>query len=306
MKKTLLLLLSVLITITAFGEEFAPRKIHEYQMGTPSKGLYLRRYEEVAPQDDISKNYLMFTKNGDLNIYQADTSRIIYLDKKWKIKKEDKLNLLIRPYNCMYTNNYLLLSDKSGRIYLFDMKLNRKAYFETFYVLDTNNTGKWLAETYYDEATDILFFRDSDEVMHSLVHPGIDAKENHKNYKTPSETLELFNSACDMKNLGLYKGKYLTVDEKVYYWAGTTINQINYQIFDNTRVNIWNSSKLKINCTASDEEVESIAIHPSGDIYILRINWKTNSHNLYYVKNTWDSEWRTQWYKEHPSAAKPE
>ena len=54
-----------------------------------------------------------------------------------------------------------------------------------------------------------------------------------------------------------------------------------------------------------NEQIESIAIHPSGDIYILRMNWQTNTHNLYYIENTWDPEWREQWYKDHPSAVRP-
>ena len=37
----------------------------------------------------------------------------------------------------------------------------------------------------------------------------------------------------------------------------------------------------------------------SGDIYILRINWQTNKHTLYYIENTWDPQWHEQWYKEH-------
>ena len=47
------------------------------------------------------------------------------------------------------------------------------------------------------------------------------------------------------------------------------------------------------------------AIHPSGDIYILNMNWQTNTHNLYYIKNTWDPEFREQWYKDHPDSIQP-
>ena len=295
-RKIIIFTILLVIENFIFGNEFNVKKITEFPMGTKNEGIYLRKYEEVAPSDDITKNYLIFTNDGNLCIYQADTSRMIYLDEKLKINKELKMNLLIGPYDFMYTDNYLLMSDKSGRIYLFDMELNRKAYFETFDVLDTNNTSIWLGETYYDETTDIIFFRDSKQNLHSLLHPCLNKEENKKNYKNPEKTIEMLNSNKELKNLGLYKGKYLTVNGDVYYWAGTTINHINYQIFDNTRVNIWNNSKLKIDCTSSDEQIESIAIHPSGDIYILRMNWKTNTHNLYYIENTWDPQWREQWY----------
>ena len=295
-RKIIIFTILLVIENFIFGNEFNVKKITEFPMGTKNEGIYLRKYEEVAPSGDITKNYLIFTNDGNVCIYQADTSRMIYLDEKLKINKELKMNLLIGPYDFMYTDNYLLMSDKSGRIYLFDMELNRKAYFETFDVLDTNNTSIWLGETYYDETTDIIFFRDSKQNLHSLLHPCLNKEENKKNYKNPEKTIEMLNSNKELKNLGLYKGKYLTVNGDVYYWAGTTINHINYQIFDNTRVNIWNNSKLKIDCTSSDEQIESIAIHPSGDIYILRMNWKTNTHNLYYIENTWDPQWREQWY----------
>lgn len=305
MKKAVIFLLGWLISICSFAQDFEMKQIAKFE--NDKNKVYVRRYEEVAPQDDISKNYLIFTTKGDLCIYQADTSKMIYLNKKFALEKDVKMNLLIGPYDCKYTENHLLMSDKSGRIYLFDLQLNRKAYFETFNVLDTNNTGVWLGECYYDETTDILFFRDSNEALHCIVHPGMNDAENRKNYKNPGQTIEYLASNSDnsTSHLGLYKGKYLTVDGQVYYWAGTTINHVNYQIFDNTRVNIWNNSKLKIDCTSSDEQIESIEIHPCGDIYILRMNWKTNTHNLYYIENTWDYEWRKQWYKEHTFAIRP-
>ena len=303
MKKAVIFLLGCLISICSFAQDFEMKQIAKFE--NDKNKVYIRRYEEVAPQDDISKNYLIFTAKGDLFIYQADTSRMIYLNKNFALEKDVKMNLLIGPYDCKYTENHLLMSDKSGRIYLFDLQLNRKAYFETFNVLDTNNTGVWLGECYYDESADILFFRDAKQGMHSIVHPSMNDAENRRNYRNPEKTLQLFNSDYDMKKLGLYKGKYLTVDGQVYYWAGTTINKINYQIYDNKEVDVWNDDELEIKCTSPYEEIESIAIHPSGDIYVLRMNWQTNTHNLYYIENTWDSEWREQWYKEHPSAVRP-
>ena len=48
-----------------------------------------------------------------------------------------------------------------------------------------------------------------------------------------------------------------------------------------------------------NEEFESVSIHPSGDIYILSMNWSTNKHNLYRIKNTWDPAWRSKWYSDH-------
>ncbi|MBO4404628.1 MAG: hypothetical protein J5780_04780, partial [Treponema sp.] len=54
-----------------------------------------------------------------------------------------------------------------------------------------------------------------------------------------------------------------------------------------------------------NEMLESSAVHPSGDCYILTIDWEADIHTLYAVQNTWYPEWRTKWYEEHPDAADP-
>ena len=299
-RKIIIFTILLVIENFIFGNEFNVKKITEFPMGTKNEGIYLRKYEEVAPSDDITKNYLIFTNDGNLCIYQADTSRMIYLDEKLKINKELKMNLLIGPYDFMYTDNYLLMSDKSGRIYLFDMELNRKAYFETFDVLDTNNTSIWLGETYYDETTDIIFFRDSKQNLHSLLHPCLNKEENKKNYKTPEETLNLFNkdnTYFDANHLSLYKNKYLIIDGITNYWGRKSLGKYTYQIVNLYFVNLWDGKKsLPIKLDDIDGDIESIAIHPSGDIYILRMNLKTNTHNLYYIVNTSDPQSREQWY----------
>ena len=296
MKRKIIFLAIMLSVISfVFGEDYSLKKIQEYSMGTYNEGLFIRKYEQVAPQDDISKNYLVFTRNGDLCIYQADSSRMIYLNDNLQIEKEIEMDLLIHAYDLMYTENYLLMTDKIARIYLFDYQLQQKAYFELYDIFSLYGQGVCLTSTYYDEVSDIVFFKDTEDNLHSIIHPSLNDEENRKNYKNPEETLKLFNTGYDMKNLGLYKDKYLTVDGQVYYWAGTTINHINYQIFDNRKVNVWNEDFLEIYCTSDDEEIESIAIHPCGDIYILRINWETNTHNLYCIENTWDPQWREEW-----------
>ncbi len=302
MKKSIITTLLCIFASLLFANEYEIKKVQEFPMGNYQQGLYLRKYEEVAPQDDFTKNYLIFTKNGDLRIYQADSSRMIYLSKDFKIEKEQKMNLLISPYNSMYTDNYLLMSDMSGRMYLFDKDLKQKAYFETFDVFNTDSTSLWLAETYYDETTDILFFRDTSKNMHSIVHPGMDDAENKKNYKTPNETLNMFydNTYFDENHLSLYKNKDLVIDGVINYWGRKSFGNYTYQIVNSYFVNLWDGKKstpIKLEEIETDE-VESIAIHPSGDIYILRMNWQTNKHTLYCIENTWDPEWRAQWYNQ--------
>lgn len=300
-RKIIIFTILLVIENFIFGNEFNVKKITEFPMGTKNEGIYLRKYEEVAPSDDITKNYLIFMNDGKLCIYQADTSRMIYLDENLKIDKELKMNLLIGPYDFMYTDNYLLMSDKSGRIYLFDMELNRKAYFETFDVLDTNNTSIWLGETYYDETTDIIFFRDSKQNLHSLLHPCLNKEKNKKNYKTPEETLNLFFNETIINNTSLRvtKSGSLFINGNYTYWGQKKTGNYVYQINSgdclvyeakNSRTN------FHVDCSSLDEQIESLAIHPCGDIYILRMNWQTNTHSLYYIENTWDPELREQWY----------
>ena len=308
MKKAVIFLLGCLISICSFAQDYEMKQIAKFE--NDKNKVYVRRYEEVAPQDDISKNYLIFTTKGDLCMYQADTSKMIYLNKKCALEKEVKMNLLIGPYDCKYTENHLLMSDKSGRIYLFDLDLKPKAYFETFDVFDTDNTGLWLSETYYNESSDILFFRDTKQNLYSLVHPSLNDDENRKNYKNPDETLNLFFNETIINNtsIRITKSGSLFINGNYTYFGqqknGNYVYQINFDdclVYDakNPRTN------FHVDCTSSNEQIESIAIHPCGDIYILRMNWQTNTHNLYYIENTWDPEWREQWYKEHPDAVRP-
>lgn len=266
--------------------------------------LLKRNISELVSEFDETGNGIIIDEIGNIYIIQCDMHLLYNVDlKDNKLKLINKIDFLENGIESLrkITDKYYYCSGPMGRFKLLDKKFNP---------LFNINLMDWglridTRESYYDEKTDILFFRDAKSNMHSIIHPGLDDKKNRNNYKTPAETLEIFNSNYDMKHLGLYKGKYLTVDGQVYYWAGTTINHINYQIYDNKEVDIWNDDELEIQCTSPNEEMESIAIHPSGDIYILRMNWQTNTHNLYYIENTWDSEWREQWYKEHPDAIRP-
>lgn len=286
-------------------ENFSANKICEFENKKKQGFLFLRKSSEVSDSEfDITGNGIKIDEDGNLYFIQSDMHKIYSFDTNTKqlsfIKDIDFLEHGSEGISKI-TEKYYFCTESLGRFKLLDKDFNLKFKIK---MLDWNMRLD-TEESYYDETTDILFFRDSAKAMHSIVHPGMNDAENRKNYKNPEQTLELFSSGYDMKNLGLYKGKYLTVDGHTYYWAGTTINNINYQIYDNKEVDIWNDDELEIKCTSPNEEIESIAIHPSGDIYILRMNWQTNKHTLYCIENTWDPQWREQWYKEHPSAARP-
>ena len=293
MKKSIFILTIISLSIHIYAESnFNVNKIAEFK--NDKNLISIRPSAKVAPQDDATGNRILFNDNGDLFIYNWDKLTTFKLNEKQTLIKVDS-NFDFSDLPCLHgldrvSNDYLYYSWTITSY----MAINQKTGERKFQV--SLNDIFWNDYVYYDEKTDILFFRDAKSNMHSIIHPGLDDKKNRNNYKTPAETLEMLNSNKELKNLGLYKGKYLTVNGDVYYWAGTTINHINYQIYDNKEVDIWNDDELEIKCTSSNEEMESIAIHPSGDIYILRMNWQTNTHNLYYIENTWDPEWREQWY----------
>ncbi len=295
MKKSIITTFLLIFANLLFANEYEIKKVQEYN--NDKNLISIRPSEKVAPQDDETGNRLFINDNGDFFIYNWDKLTTFKLaDKTHLPEKEYKYDLSDLP--CLYglhrvSSDYLYYSWTYTSYLAVNIKTGKRKFQVSI------NDIFWDDFVYYDESTDILFFHDKYDNLHSIVHPGMNDAENRKNYKNPDQTLELFSSGYDMKNLGLYKGKYLTLNGDVYYWAGTTINHINYQIYDNKEVNIWNDDELEINCTSPDEEIESIAIHPSGDIYILRINWQTNKHTLYCIENSWDPQWHEQWYKEH-------
>lgn len=299
MKRIMILTLLLNVGNLVFGNEYIQKKVQEFPMGNYDNGVYLRHYEQVAPQDDITKNYLVFTQKGDLCIYQADSSRMIYLNDNLQIEKEIEMDLLIHAYDLMYTENYLLMTDKIARIYLFDYQLQQKAYFELYDIFSLYGQGVCLTSTYYDEVSDIVFFKDTEDNLHSIIHPSLNDEENRKNYKNPDETLMMFNSGNYFTNdhISLYKNKYLVIDGIINYWGRQNLGKYTYQVVNSHYVNLWdgkNSLPIKFDYD-SENEIESIAIHPCGDIYILRMNWQTNTHNLYCIENTWDPQWREEW-----------
>lgn len=303
MKKVLTVLFCLVLSAGLFSQEFKLEKILEIKNSQNEIELLTRPDEAVAPYDDDSKNIMKFSPDGQLFIHDVDMNRIITIDlnsnKVDFVGETDFLEI----YKCEFLTSvgveYLLFTGRSGRFVIVDKNLKLKAKIK-IYEWD-NMIDNIPSETFFSEEVGILFFRDKNENLYSIVNPGLDNEKNKENFKSSQETLDLFSSEIDMKNLGLFNNKYLSIDGKSYYWDGLTINKINYQIMPSLdRVNIWlSNNRIKIDTKDSEgmEVVESIAIHPSGDIYILRMNWNTNTHNLYRVENTWDSDWRVKWYE---------
>ena len=145
----------------------------------------------------------------------------------------------------------------------------------------------------------------------------MDKEENRKNFHNTEETKKIFESDVEINGVKIRvsSSNNVFLDGKRTYWDQTRMNDYmyqkvnmgNYYIYDRKNATRKKDEKISydIYLTSDTEVIESSALHPSGDIYILRMNWQTNTHNLYFIENTWDVEWRTQWYKEHPDAVRP-
>ena len=302
MKKKLILISILFLVFNVFAEEYSLNKIAEYEQDKEN-GLFLRKYEEWAPyEDDLSAQYLMIDEKGNKYIYQVDYSRMMFLDKNNNIKQIENLNKGKFSFRISCKNETFYFDGYYG--YLEAIDFENKIKFKISMAKILGNSKVLDYSFYYDEESDILFLQDKNEQLYSIINPGLDEEQNKKNFKTPEETLAMLKEGKYSPHLGTYKDKYLTVNGKVYYWIGQTINGVNYQIFNNKEVDVWLENPIEISCSDKDnlEQIESIAIHPSGDIYVLRMNWNTNTHNLYRIENTWDPQWRAQWYKEHPEA----
>lgn len=196
------------------------------------------------------------------------------------------------------TEKHLFCSGAMGRFQLLDKDFNF-----IFKVRMLNWPMRMSTkEAYYDEQCDVLFFRDSKSNLYSIEHPSMDETENKANFKGPTETIEMLNSGKYAPHLTT-KNNSLWIDGLSYYWPGKKINKICYQYVDESSISIFvPDNTVRFDFRSPNEQIESIEIHPCGDIYVLRMNWNTNTHILYRVENTWDPEWRASWYAKHPDA----
>ena len=284
------------IKLNIFSEEYSLIRICEYS--NDINKMYRRKDEEVGPYDDSTGNTLKINLNGEFFVFQSDKQIILRLN-------TDNYNIFsIEDYNLPFltgiigiSENTLIFMNHYNGCFAYDSKSKEKRFL-------IENLDFGISKLYYDEETDILFLQDKNEQLYSIINPGLDEEQNKKNFKTPEETLAMLNEGKYAPHLGTYKEKFLTVDGQVYYWDGITVGNADYQILEENRVYIYGlGATIKIPCsdTNNTEQIESIAIHPSGDIYVLRMNWTTNTHNLYRIENTWDPQWRKEWYKNHKS-----
>ena len=153
---------------------------------------------------------------------------------------------------------------------------------------------------YYNK---FLLFKDSSDTLniHCILNPSMDHESNIKNYRNPEQTKELLRnkSDYDLNGLSMDDNGVMYLNNQKYYWYGKRIGKRAYQIVAYGKVSISDGkTNFKLLPPENDTlKYESVTIHPSGDVYYMIYDSSKKAHVLYSYTNTWDPEWRADWYK---------
>lgn len=318
--KRFLILFCLIRAIFLFAEEYPLVVVKQYPQDY-QKGMFLAR-EESNPEliaydkpqgspDFFTAQYLCIDEKGKLYVYQTNTSRMMYLNETYEIENTTSFNLVNNPWRICCNNGSFYVDSYYGAFRQFDLRGNLINHVVLSNVIKTNG-GEY--QFYYDEQCDVLFFRDKKSQLYSIEHPSMDDATNKANFKGPDETIKMLNSGKYVPHLTVrqeinWQNKNINnlyIDGLLCRW-GSALEHNKYiiSIVENQKyINVYDSvDREEIHFQLQEsEELESSAIHPCGDCYILSINWNTNTHILYRIENTWDPEWRASWYAEHPDA----
>lgn len=306
MKRIAFIILFNIVLFNIWSEDVQLKKFLTFKNGTGENELQIRNQLDI---DDITGNVIKISSKGEFFIHCRDKHEMYNTDVENK-KLIPVFNSRFLPdetfaiFFDVSENNFLFMG-YSGRLYLIDKNYSLKFKTEIITNMDIN-----IEAAYYDEETDIVFFLDRDDNLHSIIHPGLNEVKNKANYRTSSETQHLILSGEYGEKFSLADNEYkLVINGKLYRWREALTFNNNITVINNylSYINVFDGKKrqrfyYKI---PEDEELESYDFHPCGDAYFLTINWTTNMHTLWRIENTWDSEWREQWYKDHPSAVRP-
>lgn len=311
MKKAVIFLLGCLISICSFAQDFEMKLIAGFENKKGENSIVIRKASEVDVSDDVTGNILSIAEDGTIIIHCRDLDKLVKLTGDYKLKDFVNLKGVInsdaKHLEKIYGEKFIfsgswadyILIDKDGKeIFGFNPLWDYNIRMDSI-------------NSYYLEKANVLFFWDNNKNIYSVINPGIDKEENRKNFHNTEETKKIFESDVEINGVKIRvsSSNNVFLDGKRTYWDQTRINDYMYQKVDNGQFFIYNRDNFDedydIYLNSKNEVIESSALHPSGDIYVLRMNWQTNTHNLYYIENTWDPEWRDQWYKDHPEAVRP-
>ena len=119
----------------------------------------------------------------------------------------------------------------------------------------------------------------------------MDKEENRKNFHNTEETKKIFESDVEINGVKIRvsSSNNVFLDGKRTYWDQTRINNYMYQKVDNGQFFIYNRDNFDedydIYLNSKNEVIESSALHPSGDIYVLRMNWQTNTCQMAHAES---------------------
>ena len=301
MKKAFIFITLVFIRTLLWSQNVELKKIKQFKNDKSS--VYIR--DEVNPQDDITGNDIFFDADGNFMIYQRDKKLMLFTNKNLEIETQLKINTDTSLQTFQTIENNICMGNHTEA---FCFNKNGSEFFRVniYSILNKLNggDGNWFNDCYYDEETDILFFQDHKNKIHCIVHPSLDENQNQKNFHNAEETRELLKNGNYVSHLTLNSDNDLYIDGVRCRWNATAYETTDYVITLNNKrktIRVFDRKESKVlnYIIPKNEKVESITYHPNGDWYFLTINWTTNKHTLYCIENTWDPQWREQWYKEH-------
>ena len=302
MKRIITIVMIILLMAPLFCD-VKLQKVNTYKNET--EGVLIRL--EINAQDDITGNDIFFDEYGNLMLYQRDKKKIFFLDGTFQIGKSIDINTDTSLQIFQTVGNNILIGNHSDAFYINKdgiefFRVNIYSLLNNFY----GTKGNWFKDCYYDEKTNILFFTFSKTktIPHSITSPSLDENQNQKNYRNADETRKLLESGEYAPHLKVDKDNDLYIEGIRYRWDATAYETKNYictlnNKYKYVRVYDRKESELLYYTVPEKEEVESIAYHPNGDWYFLTINWTTNIHTLWRIENTWDPQWRKEWYENH-------
>lgn len=305
MKRIFCLLLIILSTTILLAEEYPLIKIGEYENKKELNSISIRKDEEVAVSDDVTGNILTISNDGTMIIHCRDLDKLVKITKIFELEYLVDLKGIINSdathLESVYDGKFLFSGSWADYV-LIDKNRNQIFSFNPLWDYDIRMDSK---TSYYLEEANVLFFWDNNENIYSVVNPGMDKEENRKKFHNTEETKRMFLSDVEINGVKIRvtSSNNVFINGNFHFWKQDELGNYRYQKVSNNYFLVYNKDnieeKYRIKFPDNTEVIESSALHPSGDIYVLRMNWNTNTHNLYCIENTWDTQWREQWYKEH-------
>ncbi|SEQ07250.1 hypothetical protein SAMN04487977_102393 [Treponema bryantii] len=296
MKKLVVSILCMMIFGAIFADDYKLEKLHEFENKKENGYLFIRSNDMLGAYEDVTGNSLKIDSDGKIYVYQEDTRVVYTLDTAdYSLKNRKDFGLFPGTAFLSVDKGLLGFQVYENGVCIIDEQTGKK-------IVDIENLSTIIRASYYSKENNVFLYVDYNSAIHSIINPGVSIEENKKNYKTPDQTIRLFSKNSEYGKKGLLiEDDALYINGVVYYWYGIQVNGYMFYTSDAPNIYLFKNNELikTMKVYSENEQLESVAVHPCGDIYILRMNWQTNKHCLYRIENTWDPEWRTQWYKEH-------